>query len=597
MKRNFWKTLMICGLSVSLISADLFARGGGHPGGGGGGGHPGGGGGHPSGGGGGSRPPGGGGGHPQAGGGNPGSGHSVGAIRSPSFSQPRVGVQSYSPHASGVGGAGGQIHGPHDAIHSGNAVALHPNPPGQNRFTGPPGVAGHAGARAQMEIAHRNGLVGPTHRGNIVNLPNLNLNINRNSYQPYNHPQYRSNWNGHYAGYGGNGRYGSHRGYGGYGGYGGYRYGGGFGSGLGLRVGLGLGLGTIGLGLGTVGVGYGGSGWGLGYGGYGGYGMGYGGYGSPLGYHSGYLGYYNPYYNNSYGAYGDYRYSHPIPIVYSDASEVPGDGALSPCDQSFDTAVDAFKRNNYDLALEVINKGIVQCPGDSVMHEFRALVLFAKGDYQQAAATIHSVLAVSPGWSWTTLIGLYSGVSIYTTQLRALEGFVNANPQDAGARFLLAYHYIVEGYPDSAATQLQLVVKLVPTDQAAANLLKLISKPIPDQSVATKEQTQAQPAIAAAPAVIPIDPAMILGSWQATRDDGSKFELTLKSDQTFNWKVVLSGKSEEFGGTYQIEGNVLGLQRKEGGALVAGLVLDGSNKFNFKLLGSPQEDPGLNFSK
>ena len=70
----------------------------------------------------------------------------------------------------------------------------------------------------------------------------------------------------------------------------------------------------------------------------------------------------------------------------------------------------------------------------------------------------------------------------------------------------------LEGYPDSAATQLQLVVKLVPTDQAAANVLKLISKPIPDQSVATKEQTQAQPAIAAAPAVIPIDPVMIMGA-------------------------------------------------------------------------------------
>ena len=47
-------------------------------------------------------------------------------------------------------------------------------------------------------------------------------------------------------------------------------------------------------------------------------------------------------------------------------------------------------------------------------------------------------------------------------------------------------------------------------NQTAANVLKLIAKPIPGQSVATKEQTQAQPAIAAAPAVIPIDPVMIL---------------------------------------------------------------------------------------
>jgi hypothetical protein len=33
------------------------------------------------------------------------------------------------------------------------------------------------------------------------------------------------------------------------------------------------------------------------------------------------------------------------------------------------------------------------------------------------------VLSVGPGWDWTTLIGLYPSIDVYTTQLRALEDF------------------------------------------------------------------------------------------------------------------------------------------------------------------------------
>ena len=91
-------------------------------------------------------------------------------------------------------------------------------------------------------------------------------------------------------------------------------------------------------------------------------------------------------------------------------------------------AVAAFKQNDYDAALDIIDKGIAQYPTDSVLHEFRGLVLFARGDYQQAAATIHSVLAIGPGWDWTTLISLYTSVAIYTDQLRALETFVREHP-------------------------------------------------------------------------------------------------------------------------------------------------------------------------
>ncbi len=565
MKRSFWKTLIVCSLAAALSSSDLLARGGGGGGhaGGGGGGHPGGGG---FSGGGGGRPGGnlsGGGGavhgasagmRASPGGGNAGGVHSAGAARSPSFSQ---------PHSSG------QLRSSQGAGHIGSA--------GQIRSGGAQGIAG----------ARTNGGPGNQSRGiNTVNHQTIN-NFNNNS-NINNHSLYHGNWNGNYAGRGG---YSGYRGYGGYGGYGGF--GGGLGTGLGLGLGFGLGYGLLG--------GYGGYGWGGGYGGYGlgygGYGLGYGGYGSYMGYNSGYLGYSNPYYNNSYGTYGNYSYAQPIPVT-NPATTVSD--SVSTCDQSLDSAAQAFKQNNYDAALDTINKGIVQCPTDAVLHEFRALILFAKSDYQQAAATIHSVLAVGSGWNWTTLSGLYSGVPVYTVQLRALEAFSRANPQDAAAHFLLGYHYMVDGYPEAAARQL----KQVPDDRIAADVLAMISKPAPGQSASAGDHPLPQPPVdgvatttTTAPAVTPIDASMILGTWKATREDGSLFELTLTKESTFNWKFTLKGKVEEFGGKYKFENNALALERKEGGVLIAGLVADGTQKFNFKLLGAPKEDPGLDFSK
>ena len=68
-------------------------------------------------------------------------------------------------------------------------------------------------------------------------------------------------------------------------------------------------------------------------------------------------------------------------------------------------------------------------PRDSVVHEFRSLVLFALKKYPEAASAIYAVLSAGPGWDWTTMGSLYPSVGAYTPQLRALEEFVKANPK------------------------------------------------------------------------------------------------------------------------------------------------------------------------
>lgn len=368
---------------------------------------------------------------------------------------------------------------------------------------------------------------------------------------------------------------------------------------------------------GNYGYGWGGPGAGWNYGVYGyrplGWGLGAWGLGA-IAYNSGYLGYYNPYYSST--AYsGGYNYAQPIAVAYDDTAATTTGNTTGTADSILDSAVAAFKQNDYDQALDIVNKGISQYPSDAVLHEFRALVLFAREDYQQAAATIHSVLAVGPGWNWETMRGFYSDVGLYTKQLRSLENFAKKNTDDAGSRFLLAYHYLAGGHQDAAARKLAEVVKLAPRDQVAADVLNMITAPDASSTAAAPAPADNPPAATRQPAEAPtpnapptaadqtatpaakVDPATLIGTWNASRDDGSKFTLTLNDDKTFTWKFSQKDqKGQEFSGKYTIENNVLALQRDDGGSLVATVTPDGEKAFNFKLLGAPPQDPGLNFN-
>jgi tetratricopeptide (TPR) repeat protein len=271
-------------------------------------------------------------------------------------------------------------------------------------------------------------------------------------------------------------------------------------------------------------------------------------------------------------------------------------------------AIAAFKQADYDSALDITNRAITQFPSDAVLHEFRALVLFAKGDYRQSAATLHSVLALGPGWDWTTMARLYPDISLYTTQLRTLEDSVRQNPQDAAGHFVLAYHYMTAGHADSAANQLAQVTQLVSNDRVAADLLRMLKTPQTAASSPGAPGPTPKPPVEEPSAVGPgavsnaempsVDPKMLVGSWKASRDDGSQFELTLTGEQDFRWKFTASKqKPQELSGKYTVEHNVLALQQKSGGALIGQVALKGTGPFNFKMLGGPQEDPGLDFSK
>jgi tetratricopeptide (TPR) repeat protein len=310
----------------------------------------------------------------------------------------------------------------------------------------------------------------------------------------------------------------------------------------------------------------------------------------------GYWPYYNPY-DTGPIVVGSTTidYAQPIVVAQTDTAPPVSPAAPSAEEQAsplLDAARNAFMQGDYQTALAQVQQAITLVPNDTVLHEFRGLVLFALGRYQEAAAAVYAVLSAGPGWDWTTLSGLYPSVDVYTEQLRALEQYMKSRPASADARFLLAYQYLTCGYTDAAAAQLKEVVRLNPKDQLSAQLLTSLSAP--DATEQAKPSEPATPSQPAAPAK-PVNASSLVGNWTATRADSAAIKLALAGDGTFTWALDQNGKPQQFGGTYTVADNLLVLKQGDRPMMVGQVTALANDRFNFKLAGDNPSDPGLTF--
>lgn len=310
----------------------------------------------------------------------------------------------------------------------------------------------------------------------------------------------------------------------------------------------------------------------------------------------GYYDYHNPY--AARAVYYDnrvYDYSQPL-IVARDAAPLAADvadAALPPGVTeeglaAFDQARQAFFAGDYRLALRWTDDALREMPDDAVVHEFRALVMFALGRYQDAAAALHAVLSAGPGWDWATMSGLYPSVAEYTTHLRALEAARDAEPQDPAIRFVLAYHYVTTGHEQAAAEELRKLLRLNPEDQLAAEILQRVD---PDAAVPEPPRPVVPPKPAA-----DIQAHDLMGHWVATRDD-STFAMVLRDDNTFSWTYTKNGRSQEVGGVWAVdEDGVLALEIGEDDVLLAQVVLE-DGKMDFYMIGDTRGAEPLEFTQ
>jgi hypothetical protein len=315
--------------------------------------------------------------------------------------------------------------------------------------------------------------------------------------------------------------------------------------------------------------------------------------------------YTNPYYSGGgvSGGYCDYSQpmvgdmsymdSAPAQTASTDDSGNPvassGDDVAppDPLTNTFNEARSAFYSEQFDQALKLTDEALKIAPRDAAINEFRGLCLFALGQYPEAAAVIHSVLAAGPGMDWTTMISLYSKPDTYTAQLRKLEDAVRANDKAADLKFLLAYHYITANHKDDAVALLKSVVQLQPKDQLSADLVKMYEPPAANPPVAASASSADNVKEPAWPL------EKLQGDWTAKEKD-SEFDLTLSKDDTFTWKFSQDGKPTSLTGAYTIRGNNLVLQPDSGGVLLSTIDLKDDHTLAFTPIGEGQK---LTFTK
>jgi tetratricopeptide (TPR) repeat protein len=225
-------------------------------------------------------------------------------------------------------------------------------------------------------------------------------------------------------------------------------------------------------------------------------------------------------------------------------------------------------------------------PNDPVLHEFRALCLFALGRYDEAAGVLYVVLTAGPGWDWATMIGLYSDADTYTRQLRALEEAVGRDPQAASKRFVLAYHYLVQEQVEPARQQFEHVVTLQPRDQLAAQFVKLLTAPAEAPAAAEADSARAAETDQVRQPSPP--PSALVGTWKAKPAPDLSIELTMREDGRFTWDVIANGRANAIAGHAGYTDGVLTLTQDDAPALVGKVVNLGERQFGFEFAGGPQ---------
>jgi tetratricopeptide (TPR) repeat protein len=284
-------------------------------------------------------------------------------------------------------------------------------------------------------------------------------------------------------------------------------------------------------------------------------------------------------------------YTEPVSVM---AAQIPsGDDstaelAETKSDEALERSRASFMQGDYLAASKSVDEAIGYTPGDVSLHEYRALVFFTLGNYSDAAGVLNPVLASGPGWSWDTMIGFYNGSEAYNEQLRKLEAYVKAAPDKADARFLLGYHYMVCGHMEKSYEQFAKASELQPADSISRQLRELTKSSIPDGG----DQEAAPPD---KPAPVPAD--QLVGTWVSDRGQDGKVTFTMTEAGDYTWAFMNGDQSNELKGTYGLNDKDLLVLTSDDTQMVSAIEMIDVGKLKFILIGAPDGDPGLEFTK
>jgi len=306
-------------------------------------------------------------------------------------------------------------------------------------------------------------------------------------------------------------------------------------------------------------------------------------------YDMGYQSYRNPYpapvVQNTYVTYAQ-------PISVAAAANPPGDEALAAAAEVTSTDAlarsrSAFAAGDYLTASVAADEAIAASPGDVALHEYRALVFFALGKYSDAAGVLNPVLASGPGWSWETMQGFYGAPDAYSGQLAKLEAYTKASADRADGHFLLGYHYLVCGHMSDAGREFAAAAAIEPADTISRQLAALTGDSVPDGAVSEVEPP-------ARPDPVPVE--KLVGSWSVESDAG-KVVFTMEANGDFSWSCSGAENTAVMRGTYGLDERGLLVLTTDDMQMVSAVSLDGDNRMEFILVGAPDGESGLSFTK
>src|SRR5690606_4837760 len=171
-----------------------------------------------------------------------------------------------------------------------------------------------------------------------------------------------------------------------------------------------------------------------------------------------------------------------------------------------------------------------------------------------------------------------------------LEAARNAAPDDPAPRLLLAYHYLTAGHVDAAVRELQRLHALLPDDPLTLSLLEeLDPSAVPEQPLE----------LPAAPPPGTIDPAQLVGTWQATREGDESFTMQLDEDGTFTWSFTHGDLQQVVTGVFVFdeEDAVLALEVDDDGGVMLAQLDKQEDALDFMMLGDNRGTPPLQFTR
>jgi tetratricopeptide (TPR) repeat protein len=298
----------------------------------------------------------------------------------------------------------------------------------------------------------------------------------------------------------------------------------------------------------------------------------------------------------------------------SDFSTNPPDPQMSFGFDAFDRGLDAFRNGDYAAAIKEFDLALSKLPKDPVIHETKALALFAIGEYAKSAAILNALLPSAPGMDWTSMSSLYANVDDYTQQLRNLEQYCRTHRQEAAPVFVLAYHYLVTGSKESAIKALKVVTTLEPKDLTAKRMLEGLqgidpSKETTDGGVSSDRSREELPApppdstgdsSKAPPSANKDDSTTdLVGKWSAVSPDATiRFEVD--DESRFRWQVIQADKIvAELSGDLITDSDSIQLVSSEQGTLAGKVVSQGKDAWTFVPPASDnaKSPPGITFKR